>query len=80
MTIATEAFIRFVDLRNFNCYARLFYSLISSINSQHLKTIVSHRADKITKNDLHLIAVTVIRRVGDEMRCITNEKLSKERI
>ncbi|MBQ4038481.1 MAG: IS110 family transposase [Bacteroidaceae bacterium] len=66
MIVITEAFTRFNNARQFNCFAGLAPFQYMSGSSQPSKARVSHRADKSIKSLLHLSAVSVIgRKTGD---------------
>ena len=68
MIIVTEAFTRFDNARQFNCFAGLAPFSYTSGSSQHSRTRVSHRADKCIKTLLHLSAVSIIGKTGGELK------------
>lgn len=68
MITATEAFTRFENARQFNCYAGLAPFRYTSGSSLHSKARVSHRANKGLKALLHLAAVSLISKSGGEMK------------
>jgi transposase len=68
MIIVTEAFTRFDNARQFNCFAGLAPFSYTSGSSQHSRTRVSHRADKCIKTLLHLSAVSIIGKAGGELK------------
>lgn len=68
MITATEAFTRFENARQFNCYAGLAPFRYTSGSSIHSKARVSHRANKGLKALLHLAAVSLISKSGGEMK------------
>ena len=68
MIIVTEAFTKFENARQFNCFAGIAPFQYTSGSSQHSRGKVSHRADKCIKTLLHLAAVSVIGKAGGEMK------------
>lgn len=68
MIVVTEAFTRFDNARQFNCFAGLAPFSYTSGSSQHSRARVSHRADKSIKTLLHLSAVSIISRADGEMK------------
>ena len=68
MIVITEAFTRFDNARQFNCFAGLAPFQYMSGSSQRSKARVSHRADKSIKSLLHLAAVSVIGKKTGEMK------------
>lgn len=68
MIVVTEAFTRFDNARQFNCFAGLAPFQYTSGSSQHSRARVSHRADKCIKTLLHLSAVSLVSKAGGEMK------------
>lgn len=68
MIVITEAFTRFDNARQFNCYAGLAPFQYTSGSSLHSKARVSHRANKSIKTLLHLSAVSLLSKAGGEMK------------
>lgn len=68
MIIVTEAFTKFENARQFNCFAGIAPFQYTSGSSQHSRAKVSHRADKCIKTLLHLAAVSVIGKATGEMK------------
>ena len=68
MIVVTEAFTRFDNARQFNCFAGLAPFRYTSGSSQHSRARVSHRADKCIKTLLHLSAVSLVSKAGGEMK------------
>lgn len=68
MIVVTEAFTRFDNARQFNCFAGIAPFQYVSGSSQHSRARVSNRADKCIKTLLHLSAVSVIGKAGGELK------------
>ena len=68
MIVVTEAFTRFDNARQFNCFAGLAPFQYTSGSSLHSRARVSHRADKCIKTLLHLSAVSLVSKAGGEMK------------
>ena len=68
MIIATEAFTRFDNARQFCCYAGVAPFAYTSGSSQHSKNRVSKRAAKYIKALLHMAAVAIAHRKGGQLK------------
>ena len=68
MIIATEAFTRFDNARQFCCYAGVAPFAYTSGSSQHSKCKVSQRAAKYLKSLLHMAAVSIAHRKGGQLK------------
>lgn len=77
MIVVTEAFTRFDNARQFNCFAGLAPFEYTSGSSVHSKARVSHRADKSIKTLLHLAAVSVISKTGGELKVYYERKVAE---
>jgi transposase len=77
MIIVTEAFTKFENARQFNCFAGIAPFQYTSGSSQHSRARVSHRADKCIKTLLHLAAVSVIGKAGGEMKSFFLRKVEE---
>ena len=77
MIVITEAFTRFDNARQFNCYAGLAPFQYTSGSSLHSRARVSHRANKDIKSLLHLSAVSLLSRAGGEMKQYYRRKVDE---
>lgn len=77
MIIATEAFARFDNPRQFCCYAGLAPFAYTSGSSQHSRNRVSKRAAKYIKALLHMAAVAIVRRKGGDLKEYFLRKVSE---
>ncbi len=68
MIVATEAFTRFENARQFCCYAGVAPFSYTSGSSQRSQNRVSLRADKSIKSLLHLAAVAIAHRKDGELK------------
>lgn len=71
MIIATEAFTRFDNPRQFNCYVGVAPFAYTSGTSQHSRNRVSQRAVKYIKCLLHMAAVAIAHKKTGDMKTIT---------
>ncbi len=67
MIVATGAFTRFDNHRQFCCYAGVAPFSYTSGTSQHSRNRVSLRADRHIKSLLHMAAVSIVRRKEGEL-------------
>ncbi len=67
MIVATRAFTRFENHRQFCCYAGVAPFSYTSGTSQHSRNRVSLRADRQIKSLLHMAAVSIVRRKDGEL-------------
>ena len=79
MIIATEAFTRFDNPRQFNCYVGVAPFAYTSGTSQHSRNRVSQRAVKYIKCLLHMAAVAIAHKKTGDMKHILKEKSPKEK-
>ena len=79
MIIATEAFTRFDNPRQFNCYVGVAPFAYTSGTSQHSRNRVSQRAVKYIKCLLHMAAVAIAHKKTGDMKTYFEEKSPKEK-
>lgn len=75
--VATEAFTKFQNARQFNCYigtAPFAYTSGTSLNS---KARVSHKANKEMKAILHMAAVSITSRKTGELKAYYDRKVAQ---
>lgn len=77
MIIATEAFTRFDNPRQFCCYAGVAPFAYTSGSSQHSKNRVSQRACKYIKTLLHMSAVAITHRKSGELKAYYERKVDE---
>ncbi len=77
MIIATEAFTRFDNPRQFCCYVGVAPFAYTSGSSQHSRNRVSQRAVKYIKRLLHLSAVATIHKKTGELKTYFERKVSE---
>ncbi len=76
MIIATEAFTRFDNPRQFNCYVGVAPFAYTSGTSQHSRNRVSQRAVKYIKCLLHMAAVAIAHKKTGDMKTYFGKKKS----
>ncbi len=77
MIIATEAFTRFDNPRQFCCYVGVAPFAYTSGSSQHSRNRVSQRAVKYMKCLLHMAAVAIIRKKKGELKTYFERKVAQ---
>ena len=74
MIIATEAFTRFDNPRQFNCYVGVAPFAYTSGSSQHSRNRVSQRAVKYIKCLLHMAAVAIAHKKTGDLKTYFRKK------
>lgn len=77
MIIPTEAFTRFDNPRQFNCYVGVAPFAYTSGSSQHSRNRVSHRAVKYIKCLLHMDAVSVAHKKTGDLKTYFERKVAE---
>ncbi len=77
MIIATEAFTRFDNPRQFNCYVGVAPFAYTSGTSQHSRNRVSQRAVKYIKCLLHMAAVAIAHKKTGDMKTYFERKVAE---
>lgn len=77
MIIATEAFTRFDNPRQFNCYVGVAPFAYTSGSSQHSRNRVSQRAVKYIKCLLHMAAVAIAHKKTGDLKTYFERKVAE---
>lgn len=77
MIIATEAFTRFNNPRQFSCYVGVAPFAYTSGTSIHSRNRVSHRAVKYLKCLLHLAAIAILHKKSGDLKSYFERKFAE---